>query len=107
MFLGAVGTGSGADAFLELAGAHVLADSPFGCKQTPLDSGYSETFNRDNVHLVDVKSNPIEAITPAGVRLADGTKYEFDPIVYATEGPSSTWSSSGGSSPTCALGAPR
>ena len=57
---------------------------PFGCKRNPLDSGYFETFNRDNVHLVDVKANPIAEITPAGVRLADGTEYEFDAIVYAT-----------------------
>ena len=57
---------------------------PFGCKRNPLDSGYFETFNRDNVHLVDVKTNPIAEITPAGVRLADGTTYELDAIVYAT-----------------------
>jgi cation diffusion facilitator CzcD-associated flavoprotein CzcO len=57
---------------------------PFGCKRNPLDSGYFETFNRDHVHLVDVKANPISEIIPAGVRLADGTSYEFDAIVYAT-----------------------
>jgi cyclohexanone monooxygenase len=57
---------------------------PFGCKRNPLDSGYFETFNRDNVQLVDVKANPIAEITPAGVRLADGTEHEFDAIVYAT-----------------------
>ena len=57
---------------------------PFGCKRNQLDSGYFETFNRDNVHLVDVKSNPIASITPAGVRLADGTEHELDAIVYAT-----------------------
>jgi cation diffusion facilitator CzcD-associated flavoprotein CzcO len=57
---------------------------PFGCKRNPLDSGYFETFNRPHVHLVDVKANPIAEITPAGVRLADGTEHEFDAIVYAT-----------------------
>ncbi len=57
---------------------------PFGCKRNPLDSGYYETFNLPHVHLVDVKSNPIAEITPAGVKLADGTEYEFDAIVYAT-----------------------
>ncbi len=36
------------------------------------------------MHLVDVKSNPIAEITPAGVKLVDGTEYEFDAIVYAT-----------------------
>ena len=57
---------------------------PFGCKRNPLDSGYYETFNLPNVHLVDVKANPIAEITPAGLRLTDGTEYEFDAIVYAT-----------------------
>jgi cyclohexanone monooxygenase len=31
-----------------------------------------------------VKSNPIAEITPAGIRLTDGTEYELDVIVYAT-----------------------
>jgi len=57
---------------------------PFGCKRNPLDSGYYETFNRPHVRLVDVKSNPITAITPDGVRLADGAEYPLDAIVYAT-----------------------
>jgi cation diffusion facilitator CzcD-associated flavoprotein CzcO len=57
---------------------------PFGCKRNPLDSGYFETFNLPHVHLVDVKSNPIAAITEQGVRLEDGTEYAFDALVYAT-----------------------
>jgi cation diffusion facilitator CzcD-associated flavoprotein CzcO len=57
---------------------------PFGCKRNPLDSGYYETFNRPHVRLADVRSNPIAAITPDGVRLADGTEYALDAIVYAT-----------------------
>ena len=39
---------------------------PFGCKRNPLDSGYYETFNLPNVHLVDVKANPIAEITRLG-----------------------------------------
>jgi cyclohexanone monooxygenase len=57
---------------------------PFGVKRTPLDSGYYETFNLEHVHLVDVKSNPITRILPAGLQLADGTEHELDVIVYAT-----------------------
>ena len=57
---------------------------PFGVKRNPLDSGYFETFNEPHVHLVDVKANPIGEITPTGLRLEDGTEYEFDTIVYAT-----------------------
>ncbi len=57
---------------------------PFGVKRVPLDTGYYETFNRGNVHLVDVKSNLVKEITPKGVKLEDGSEYEFDAIVYAT-----------------------
>ena len=58
-------------------------DHPFGAKRIPLETGYYETFNRDNVLLVDVKSDPIQAITPKGVRT--GTQeYELDVIIYAT-----------------------
>jgi cyclohexanone monooxygenase len=59
-------------------------DYPFGTKRVPLDSGYFETFNRDNVHLVSVKHNKIAAVTPIGLRLDDGSSYTFDAIVFAT-----------------------
>ena len=57
---------------------------PFGVKRNPLDSGWYETFNLPHVHLVDVRSNPIAAVTPDGVRLDDGTEHALDVIVYAT-----------------------
>ena len=41
---------------------------PFGSKRLVLEIGYYETFNRDNVTLVDVQADPIEQITPTGVR---------------------------------------
>ncbi|MDD7920322.1 flavin-containing monooxygenase [Actinomycetospora callitridis] len=65
--------------------AEMLApkDHPFFTKRPPLENGYYETYNRDNVTLVDVNRSPIEAITPAGVRTTDG-EYEVDSIVYAT-----------------------
>ncbi len=53
-----------------------------GCKRICLDSHYFETFNRPNVHLVDI-SNGIESITPTGVR-AGGVDYELDVLVFAT-----------------------
>ena len=54
-----------------------------GCKRLCVDSGYYETFNRDNVRLIDVGTQPIEAITPRGLR-AGGREYEFDALVLAT-----------------------
>ena len=49
----------------------------------PLESGYFEAYNRDNVLLVDLNETPIERITPNGVRTSD-KDYEFDILVYAT-----------------------
>jgi cyclohexanone monooxygenase len=44
---------------------------------------YYETFNRPNVHLVDVSKQPIEAITPGGLRTG-GREHTFDMLVLAT-----------------------
>ncbi|CAN5788158.1 NAD(P)/FAD-dependent oxidoreductase [soil metagenome] len=59
-------------------------DHPFGTKRVPLESGYYEAYNRDNVTLVDVKSVPIQEITPTGLRTEEGGEYEFDLLVFAT-----------------------
>ncbi|QIN79900.1 NAD(P)-binding protein [Rubrobacter marinus] len=59
------------------------SDHAFGTKRVPLENGYYEIFNRDNVGLVDVKKTPIEEITATGVRTQDG-EYEFDALVFAT-----------------------
>jgi cyclohexanone monooxygenase len=56
---------------------------PFGGKRICVDSNYFETFNRDNVSLVDLKAEPIERITPAGI-VAGGAEYAADAIVFAT-----------------------
>ncbi|MGA3000518.1 MAG: NAD(P)/FAD-dependent oxidoreductase [Acetobacteraceae bacterium] len=65
--------------------AELLApkDHPIGTKRICVDTRYFETYNRSNVHLVDVRSAPIEAITPTGLRTSGGN-YEFDAIVFAT-----------------------
>jgi cyclohexanone monooxygenase len=65
--------------------AELLApnDHPIGTKRLCLDNGYFETFNRQNVTLVDVKSDPIVEITPSGLRT--GTReFELDAIAFAT-----------------------
>ena len=58
-------------------------DHPIGTKRLPLDTGYYETYNRDNVTLVDIRTSPIEAITPTGLR-TDAADYTLDSIVFAT-----------------------
>jgi len=58
-------------------------DHGFGTKRVPLETNYYEAYNRDNVHLVDLKETPITEITPSGLATT-GAHYEFDIIVYAT-----------------------
>jgi cyclohexanone monooxygenase len=58
-------------------------DHPIGTKRLVLDTDYYETYNRDNVTLVDIRSRPIREITPAGLATADAD-YALDAIVFAT-----------------------
>ncbi|TCK21366.1 flavin-containing monooxygenase [Pseudonocardia endophytica] len=58
-------------------------DHPFFTKRPPLENGYYETFNKDNVTLVGVRETPIDSITEKGV-VVDGVEYEVDSIVFAT-----------------------
>src|SRR5438045_8181334 len=58
-------------------------DHPIGTKRLILDTDYYETYNRDNVTLVDIRSKPIKEITPAGLRTADA-EYALDAIGCAT-----------------------
>ena len=58
-------------------------DHGFATKRPPIDTEYFETFNRDNVTLVDLRASPIEAITPTGIRTA-AAEHELDMIVFAT-----------------------
>jgi cation diffusion facilitator CzcD-associated flavoprotein CzcO len=59
-------------------------DHPYAAKRPPIDTDYFETFNRDNVDLVDIRADPIECITPAGIRTKSGADYPLDTIVFAT-----------------------
>jgi cation diffusion facilitator CzcD-associated flavoprotein CzcO len=59
-------------------------DHPYAAKRPPIDTDYFETFNRDNVELVDIRSDPIERITPAGIKLKSGAEHALDIIVFAT-----------------------
>ena len=58
-------------------------DHPIGTKRLCLDNGYFETFNRDNVTLVDVRSDPIAEITSTGLR-TQTREFELDDIAFAT-----------------------
>ena len=58
-------------------------DHPIGSKRICVDTDYYATFNRPNVTLVDIRSDPIEKILPNAVR-AGGRDYEVDVLVLAT-----------------------
>ncbi|MGZ8816862.1 MAG: flavin-containing monooxygenase [Mycobacterium sp.] len=63
--------------------ASLTPSHPFGCKRPIIDQGYYETFNRDNVTLVDLRKAPIVEITPTGIRTEHG-HHDLDVIIYAT-----------------------
>ena len=56
---------------------------PIGTKRLCVDTNYYDTYNRENVTLVDLRKSPIEAITPEGLRTREQA-YTLDSIVFAT-----------------------
>ncbi|MGI9323644.1 MAG: flavin-containing monooxygenase [Pseudomonadales bacterium] len=58
-------------------------DYPIGAKRLCVDTDYYATFNRANVRLVDLRDEPIEAITPNGIR-TQAADYAVDCLVFAT-----------------------
>ena len=58
-------------------------DHGFGTRRVPLETRYYESYNRDNVELVDIIETPIEKVTPDGIVTTDRS-FEFDLIIYAT-----------------------
>ena len=58
-------------------------DYPIASKRLPLDNGYFETYNRDNVTLVDLRKTPIESIVKHGVQTNE-LVHEIDILVFAT-----------------------
>jgi cation diffusion facilitator CzcD-associated flavoprotein CzcO len=61
----------------------IPVDHPFGAKRVPMETNYYETYNKSNVHLVDIKTNPIEEFVAQGARIG-GDIYDLDVIIFAT-----------------------
>lgn len=61
----------------------VPVDHPIGTKRICTDSGYFQTFNRDNVTLVNLRREPVTTITAWGVKTT-ASSYELDVLVHAT-----------------------
>ena len=53
------------------------------CKRPCFHDQYLQTFNRDNVRLVDTNGKGVEAVTEKGI-VANGQEYEVDCIIFAT-----------------------
>ena len=56
-------------------------DFPIFSKRVIMDGGWYDALKRPNVTLDDT---PIAAVTPTGIRMQNGTEYEFDVVICAT-----------------------
>jgi len=68
----------------ELAEKLCPTTHPIASKRPPLGHHYYETFNRDNVSLVDVSGDAITEVTEKGLRLTSGDEHELDVLIFAT-----------------------
>ena len=67
----------------ETAETLIPKDYRMGCKRLVVEIDYFETFNRENVTLVDLKKGGITEVTPTSVRTEQG-EFELDVLVLAT-----------------------
>jgi cation diffusion facilitator CzcD-associated flavoprotein CzcO/acetyl esterase/lipase len=67
----------------DIAAALSPNDHPFGAKRPCLDTNYYATYNRPNVTLVNLRQEPIKAITASGI-VTDKRSVDADVIVFAT-----------------------
>lgn len=61
----------------------LMPDYHIGTKRIILDNGYFETYNRDNVSLVDLRTDPIESFA-AGCVSTQSQEIPLDMLVLAT-----------------------
>ena len=67
----------------EIAELLIPKDHGFGTRRVPMENGYYEVFNQDNVKLVNLEADPIIEVTEHGI-LTENQEYNFDIIIYAT-----------------------
>jgi cation diffusion facilitator CzcD-associated flavoprotein CzcO len=67
--------------------AEILAPTepihPYGVKRPSLEQHFYEIFNQPNVRLVDLRTTPIERVTPKGIKTTAG-EHDLDVLVLAT-----------------------
>ena len=64
----------------ELAEKLVPHNYGFGTHRVPLETGYYDVFNRDNVELVDVRDAPIECFTETGLQTTEA-EHQLDVVI--------------------------
>ena len=65
------------------ATAEILSPkNAIGCKRLCADTNYFETYNRDNVSLIDVNQTPIETLVPEGVKTSEKV-FDLDVVIFA------------------------
>lgn len=67
----------------ELAEKLVPTEFGFGTYRVPLENGYYDAFNQDNVELVDARANPIVGFTKTGLKTT-AAEYDVDVVILAT-----------------------
>tara|TARA_R110001599_G_scaffold353859_1_gene600511 strand:- start:11549 stop:13168 length:1620 start_codon:yes stop_codon:yes gene_type:complete len=58
-------------------------DHEFGTRRVPLETRYYETYNRDNVTLIDLNEDPIDHVDATGVVTRSG-HHDVDILIFAT-----------------------
>jgi cation diffusion facilitator CzcD-associated flavoprotein CzcO/acetyl esterase/lipase len=67
----------------EVAARLCPEDHPLGGKRPCVDTGYYETFNRENVRLIDINETPIVEFDATGLRTTEG-HVDLDAVIIAT-----------------------
>ena len=60
----------------------LLPKDPIWCKRLCVDTNYFQTYNRDNVTLVDIKKAPVKSLVENGLETSENI-YDLDVIIFA------------------------
>ena len=60
----------------------LVPEDPIWCKRLCVDTNYFQTYNRDNVTLVDIKKTPIKSLVEKGLETSEDI-YDLDVIIFA------------------------
>ncbi|KAL6244427.1 hypothetical protein RBB50_008669 [Rhinocladiella similis] len=64
--------------------AAILKPRDLYARRPLCDTGYYQIFNRENVDVIDLQSNPMAKVVNQGIAMSDGTLHEVDVLIFAT-----------------------